>query len=284
VVYFEAPYASQARAVVIAPQTDGPSASFFAAALAGLTTSPVLQPATLSSLFTLWDGASSLPVTHLVATAGKGGDVAAGVVSSARKTLGVLGSVVPSAHAFVSRAAQAVLLGEAIGLSTKVRDDYEGAPVRSLQTVSRAVSLSANQTVTLTSRSGQIPVTVASQFPGPVNVVLQVSSSELTFPAGNRFPLRLTTRVHLEPVQVSTLTSGLTTMNVALLAPGSSGWVLGTKRLSIRSTAISAEAIGLSVGALLVLAAWWARSYARHRRREAAQRATRLGADPPPVA
>ena len=251
----------------MAPTTDGPSVAFLNAVLNGLKSSPVLQPSTLSALFSLWQSSSAALPLEQVAGARKSPAGLGREVRQARQRLAALSSVVPTDRFLTTRVAESILLGEAATVSTSQRDRFEQAPAAALAGIGSALSLAGSRTVTLTSRSGQIPVTVQNARSVPVDVVLRLRSSELTFPGGRtRFLLHLTTRAHESAIPVSTLTSGATTLEVSLLSPRGDV-VLSSERLSIHSTAISGVGVGLSIGALLVLAIWWARSYARHRRR-----------------
>ncbi len=264
VAYFEAPFASVRRAVVVTPVTDGSSVAFLQDVFAGLSSSPILAPVTLGDLERSFAGAQGLATATLAPITDASG-LSGAAVHRARAELAVLDAVVPAARAVRAAASDAVLLGEATGLSGGARRRYTGAPRAALRAVSRSLSLAGTRTVTLTARTGRVPVTITSQFPAPVNVVMEVRSSNLTFPNGTRFALQLTTREHSVAIPVRSLTSGATTLTITLTAPGS-GTVLRSEQLSIHSTAISGVAIAISAAALAVLAAWWARAALRRRR------------------
>lgn len=264
VVYFEEPFSSVRRAVVVAPATDGSSGAFLDTVLAGLADSPIVTPVTLSSLTSQFAHASGLKTTTLLAPRTADAPSAA-AVAQARDDLQTLDSVVPGARAVTIPISDALLLGETAGMPAAVRARYENAARTELGRISRSLSLAGARTVTLTARTGRVPITVSSQFPATVDVVLRVRSSDLTFPEGTRFPLALSTQDHSALIAVRSLTSGATTLSIALAAPRGN-LVLRSEQLSIHSTAISGVAIALSVAALLVLAAWWGRSLLRSRR------------------
>ena len=263
VAYFEEPFLSVQRSIVVAPRTAGSSPAFLTDVLAGLEDSPIVQPVTLQEVFNQWSGAHHLATTTLEPLHSDDAPSASSL-HSGRNDLATLDSVLPAARSVTLPASDALLLGEATGLRRRARARYEGAPAARLEMVSHALSLASARTVTLTARTGRVPVTISSQFPGTVDVVMHVRSSNLTFPNGTRFPLVLTTRDHSAVIAVHTLTSGVTTLSISLEAPRG-GTVLSSEQLSIHSTAISAVAILISLAALLVLAAWWARSFWRSR-------------------
>lgn len=277
VVYFEAPFSSTKRAIVVTPTSAGSGSAFLSAVLSGLEDSPLVQPVTLSTLFGAWAGAKDLTTTDLVPARSAGGPDRQ-TLDGARRELAVLHSVIPASPKETTELAESLLLGETSGLSLRAWRAYERAPARALTAVSQKLSLAGDHTVTLTSLNGRVPVTIASLVGSTVDVVLHVSGSGLHFPAGTRFPLQISTRDHSIEIAVSSLTSGLTTLDVTLLAPDGN-FVLASERVTIRETAISGVAIGLSVGALVVLAIWWWRSVRRSRRRRANARSAAAADD-----
>jgi hypothetical protein len=67
---------------------------------------------------------------------------------------------------------------------------------------------------------------------------------------------------------VETHTSGLNDLQVAVYS-AIGGYELRHRIISVRSTAVSGEAIAISATALLLLLAWWLRSIVRTRRHKA---------------
>jgi hypothetical protein len=253
--------------------------------LEGLRSSPLLQAATLDGLFaTVPAGANGEPATGSLMEPlhASPPTTAAAVLASGRHSLAVLESVLAGAQsaapALLGAWSDALLLSESSGLERAVRTSYAGAAAGELTTLGASLKLGGSRAVTLTSRTGRIPVTILSSFPYPLQVKLRLYSTQVEVP-GAAIPL---TVAHTRPtyVQISTRTSGLFSLRVQLSSPVG-GYVLLDTKYSVTSTAVSLEAILLSAGAGLVLAVWWLRSALRHRRAKLARRSA--PAEPSPV-
>jgi hypothetical protein len=125
----------------------------------------------------------------------------------------------------------------------------------------------ARRQVTLTSRSGQVPVTVFNNNPFPVRVRVLVQSAKVTFPGG-------TTRTHQiqQPsssidIPVTARAAGSFPLDVKIQTPDGSR-TLASGQVILRSTAISAVALSVVGGsAALLLFAWLRRSSRRTKTR-----------------
>jgi hypothetical protein len=137
------------------------------------------------------------------------------------------------------------------------------------------LTLAQDRTITLTSRTGRIPITVISQTGYTVHAVLSVASDKLSFPNGSSLALALDRRDNPEYFDVSARASGDFPLTVSLVSPNGD-MVLLNSRFTVRSTATSAVAIALSVGAGAFLLGWWGRSLIM-RRRERNRRLVRPG-------
>jgi hypothetical protein len=124
-----------------------------------------------------------------------------------------------------------------------------------------------NQTVTLTSRSGRIPVSIRNRMGIPARVRLQLSSDRLEFPEGAQIEVELEQEVTTVQVPVQARTTGSFQMAVAITSPDGVLAVTAAQ-VTIRSTAVSSVGVVLSIGAGLVLLTWWLRHW-RDRRRDA---------------
>ncbi len=278
VVYFEQPFLSTRRAVVVAPSTDGPNASFLREVGAGLQNSPLLNGVDRDTLFELYHNDRHLPSTHL-ANEEPTGAPSATAIAAARSELADLERIVPGSPAITIPVEESVLVGESARFNTSRRTAYLGAPAHALDLVARSLSLGGIHTVTLTARSGSVPITVSSQYHYPLDLVMHVRSTDLTFPGGTHFAIHLAGPRPFQTVRipVRTLTSGVTTLQVTLRGPNGSP-ILEEGQLSIRSTALSGVAVALSIGALTVLAIWWTRSFRRRRRAGRSQARSDLAA------
>lgn len=123
-------------------------------------------------------------------------------------------------------------------------------------------------TVTLTSDTGQIPVTLQRSRGGPVNVVVSVESQgRLLWPEGRRSATLLLTEGGSQTVSFPTraLSTGTFPVTVRVMDPSGTTVVAATT-LSVRSTAISGTALtatGLLVAILLLFGAFRRRDRVR---------------------
>ncbi len=276
-IYFDAPSDRAARGVVVAPAAWHPDPSFLTTVLSGLATSPVLAARTLSGTFAeLPVGGNGSPRVEQLAAAAvhTSHPITGRSVVDARRALGVVASVLPDDRTVLAHLGDSILLSETSSMSRATRRRYAGAPRASYGLFDHSLAISGGRTVTLTSRTGQIPITIVSSSPYPVHASIEVRDSALSFPGGGAGPTPVVfkTKTTAREYHVSTRTSGASRLDVVVRSPVG-GAVLLAGSFTIRSTAVSGVAVTLSVGALLVLLAWWLRSVLRHRRRAAAVRA-----------
>ena len=268
-IYFDLPGARQARGIVVVPQLTPSSTLFLRTVLNGLRSSSILSPSTVGALFsTLSVGANGEPRDLSLAEQRiNAGSLTARAVNRAYASLNTVTSIAPSDSALLSSLGDSVLLGESTNLSSDVRAELLAAPGAELDVMRSSLGLSGTKSITLTSLTGTIPITISySGAPGPMHVDLKMSSSELTFPSGASRELVLTKKDTALEVKVSTRTSGSFPLRIELTSPsGDVQLFVGT--FTVRSRAVTGVAIALSLGALVVLALWWMRSFARRRRR-----------------
>jgi hypothetical protein len=161
---------------------------------------------------------------------------------------------------------RAVLLSGAIGMGPDQRGDALGWVTSEVDAASQEVLAPLQEYVTLTSRSGNIPLNLENRLPYPVTVHVVVRSVRLDFPEGNVIPVELpaaaTTRVE---VGVTTRSSGSFPIEVSVRSPDEV-LELSTSRFTVRSTAISGIGLVLSIGAGVFLLVWWARHWRKVRR------------------
>ncbi|MDP9389049.1 MAG: DUF6049 family protein, partial [Actinomycetota bacterium] len=140
----------------------------------------------------------------------------------------------------------------------------EGADDR-IEGLVAQVRVPTHRSITLTARTGEIPVTVLSTTGFPLDVQVQVASDKLDFPDGAVRRVQLTRRSTTQRFSVRARTSGSFPLTVRLVSPDG-GMELGTSRFTVRSTAASGVGVVLSAGAGGFLLVWWARHRARGRR------------------
>jgi hypothetical protein len=128
------------------------------------------------------------------------------------------------------------------------------------------ITVPAEDTITLGARDARFPLPVASGLDYPVQVVIQLESSErLSFP-NDRIQATLDGERTLVPVRLRTLAPGNTPLEITVRSPDGQV-VLAESRYTVRSTAVSGVGILLTIGAAAFLALWWGRHWVRHRRR-----------------
>ena len=129
------------------------------------------------------------------------------------------------------------------------------------------VVLAGQTDLNLTARSGTLPITIRNDNEFPVRVVLRIRSDRLTFREGDRFEQVVDDVARID-VPVDARATGSVPTFVEILTPDEA-LVLDSRRLDVRSTAVSGVGLLLSAGALVVLVIWWARTWRRNRREPA---------------
>ena len=126
--------------------------------------------------------------------------------------------------------------------------------------------MSPQQIVTLTSRSGKVPLNIENRLQVPAHVHVSLISAKLDFPNGAEFDQVLapgtTTRVD---AQVTTKASGAFPLEVSVTSADQAIPVTHA-RFTVRSTAISGVGLVISIGAGLFLLIWWTRHFRSTRR------------------
>jgi hypothetical protein len=131
----------------------------------------------------------------------------------------------------------------------------------------QAVELPEPFTFTLTGRSGTIEVRIGNTIDEPLEVVVGLDSTKITFPDG---PQRVTLRPLDETsviVPVEAEANGTSSINLVVETPA--GEVLGeTVTLTARVTALTGLGQVLTGGLVLVLLTWWFTHWRNRRRAE----------------
>lgn len=163
----------------------------------------------------------------------------------------------------------------ATSLSTDLTDDervaYLGAVDNALTPLRTAIEPIDARRITMASRRTEIPLTVRSTRPYPVRVTLRFSSPKL------RFPEQSTTvtvdGVLQLRVPVEARATGTFPLTIEVLTPVGERPLTAPAQLTVRVAVLAGFGLLFTVGALLVLATWWAhhvRVARRDRRREEA--------------
>jgi hypothetical protein len=267
-IYFEQPDSSQPRAVVVdTPLNWQASSAFLNAALDGLDQSPIVQPLTLSTLYGSISAVTSdgAPLVRQLSGQGPETHVPVANLRSAQRSLLSFATVVGNDPRLVGAMDDGLLAGQSSDLRPQDQVRYMSGVQNQIGAQLAKLTLAQDKTITLTSRTGRIPITVISQTGYTVHAKLTVASDKLTFPNGSTLLLALDRRDNPEYFDVSTRSSGAFPLTVSLVSPNGD-LVLINSRFTVRSTATSAVAIVLSVGAGAFLLGWWGRSLILRRR------------------
>ena len=127
-----------------------------------------------------------------------------------------------------------------------------------------SVSLTGQTDLNLTSRRGELPVSIANANDYPVRVLVRIRSERLGFPDGREFEVTVDPDVTRLDVPVEALATGSVPTFVEVRTLDGS-LLLDSRQLNVRSTAVTGVGLALSLGALAVLAIWWARTWRKGR-------------------
>ena len=268
VVAFDRP--GRARGVVaMAPLTWRPEAAFLDTLLSGLAGAPVVAAATLDTLFTDVPPATTSRNATLVrgpaASTARPAPLPDERIRAERQRLRSFSGMLDPANPLDDRLEEQLLVSQSSELRARTRTAYLDGLARLVDDELQQVRVPEARTITLTSRRGEIPVTVLSETGYPVRLDVRVTSDRLAFPDGGARRLELARRNTTERFSVEARGSGAFPLRVQLFSPDGS-LLVGETRFTVRSTAFSGVGLGLSVGALGVLFAWWGRHARRIRR------------------
>ena len=265
IVYFGQPGSPSPRAMVaVPPEGWVPDAAFLSTLLDGLASSPILDPVTLDGLFALGTQASPPLARRLAPGAGSPGPLPARAIERARARLNAFSSMLDQPGPVVEPISDLVLASQSRLLRPDAQQRYVAYADSAIAADLSQMQFAPDRTVTLTSRSGRIPVTIISTAPYVIHAILVVSSDKLGFPRGIFHPLTIQPNANAEYIDVQSHSSGSFPLSVALVSPTGHLTVLQA-RFTVRSTAASGVAVFLSAGALAILLVWWLNTVRRSR-------------------
>lgn len=128
-----------------------------------------------------------------------------------------------------------------------------------------SISLTGQTDLNLTSRRGELPVSIANANDYPVRVLVRLRSDRLGFPDGQEFEITVDPDVTRLDIPVEALATGSVPTFVEVRTPDGT-LLLDSRQLNVRSTAVTGVGLALSLGALAVLAIWWVRTWRKGRR------------------
>ncbi len=267
-LHVEQPGADRGIAVLLPRESDPVALRALLRALGdptgGTTGAPLLGSVTATRL--LASAATTRPVVKWSADEPAALDDYPNRLAATDRSLGSLRALVPEDSTTTGPIDDQVLASAAAGLDGADRTSVLFGADRAIDTAAKGVGLPPSQTMTLTSRTGRIPLNLRNDFPVDAHVRVRLVSPKLEFPEGSIVDTTLSpsgiTRID---VQVATRATG--SFQVDVIVESIDGTLpIDTGRITVRSTAISGLGLVLSVGAGLFLLAWWASHFRKVRR------------------
>jgi hypothetical protein len=281
-LYFDEPSDPKQGVALLSPLSWHPDAAFVSAVLSGLSRSRIVDAVTLSDLFANVTpgygnspGERQLQASQPPSSAGPSGRA----VATAERQLGAVSRILPTPHPGSTTEAplgDMLLMSQASDLTPAERSLYLGTIASALDREAALITVPFGHTITITSLEAKIPISILSEASVPLRVTLLASSPSLGFPHGRSWPVSLTSRENVVQIELLARGSGDSPLHLVVAAPN--GVVLQAGEITIRSTAISGVAIGLSFGAMAFLIVWWARAIIQKRRRQHRLRGAALAA------
>jgi hypothetical protein len=271
VIAFEDPETARAITVINPRGLDVPT-GVLEAALSGLRGHPWLTPMSVDTVFNTIPAATSeaggTVVRELAASNPPTPPVTVQQYNDAWARLAAFRTFAPGAAG--TGAAQRALL-------TSVSADWTGpsadeGPER-LDAVDAIIdgflariNVPAPSTITLTDRSGDIPLTIRNSTGQPVKVLIVLESQKLSFPKGSEQIVDLPRRNTTVRFAVESRTSGSFPLSLTVHSVDG-GLTIAQARFRVEATAVSTVGLVLIVGAGTFLALWWLLHIRRERHR-----------------
>ena len=271
VIYLDRPGDDERRGVAaVAPRDWRPTRQFVDVVSTGLALSPIVEPITLDTLFggvpTAEDDLGNTLVRKpAIPVPGSLAEVA-GDLREARRNLESLGSVLGSGNTTSAVIEEHLLVAESSDLKTRrQREMYVDRADSLVENELAEIEMPEGRSITLTARTGEIPVTFKNNTGSPVRVVVRIESDKLDFPGGTVQNLELTRLNTTERFPVVARASGAFPIRITLESPDGH-LVVGRARITVRSTAASGASLVVAMGAATFLAVWWGRNAMKGRR------------------
>lgn len=257
--YFEEPYDPRPRGIVLAvPAGESTSAVFVSTLAEGLAASPILSTVTPAQLVRAVPPRSS-SVVGLAAGTGRA------LPSRTRADLRTVEALASAgAPGRVLRTLLALTAASCQPAESPTNRRVIAASFRGQMTaIMNAITVSGSGRVTLTAPTTTLPITLVSSDPWPMRVVVRATSPGLSFPAGARRTLRLAPgKATVVDLPVRVRSSGVFPVELTVTTP-TGNLTLTSRRLSVRSVAVSIVGLLLTGLAIVTLGAWWLRSSRR---------------------
>lgn len=264
-LHFERPSLSMPLGVVAVSSSPVSSPRFVDTLLSGLTNNPLVVASTVSGLFdTLHPGSNGNPESRTLATTGPGSpwpssQVNQLVAEQVRQT--AFGSAVVDDPALLDGLHDQLLATESDQLSIGAREAALTAASGALDAQLASIAFGGSD-ITLTSLKGSVPITLTKSSAYSLKGTLVLRSTKLDFPKGSSSVVLLDHPTQSMRIPVVAVTTGDLPFTATLSTP-KGDLVLARQKILVHTTQTSAVAIILTVGAALVLIAWWIRTSAK---------------------
>jgi hypothetical protein len=258
--------------VVVNPDGFDAASPLLDAVLAGLTNNPWLSPTTVGEVFRGVPPGRIGDVRSVQPYAAPASAVSERAYRAAQTRLNAFGSLVPPGDPHVNRGARLLLSSLSSAWpppssASLARAELAGVDATVNDFVAR-IRVPAPGTITLTARSGAVPITFRNDTGQPVRVLVGLSSHKLDFPSGGERVVALAPRSTTVRFDVRSRTSG--TFPLAMSVKSADGSLLIAEgRFKVRSTVVSSVGLALAIGAAVFLTGWWALDIRRRRRARA---------------
>jgi hypothetical protein len=272
VVATEAPSVRRVITLVNPDDLDAPT-TLYTALLAGLRNNPYLRAVSAAQGFaSASDSPASAPPVEreLVSTESAEPLIPGFAYAGQRQRLNELGLLTAAGDPRWTQADRSLLASVTSAWPAdagRTRADRHLAVVdHAVDDFVRLIEVPNPKTITLTSRSGVIPLTFRNETGRPVRIRAVLDSDKLFFPSGSVLDLDLQPKSTTVRVPVEARTSG--TFPVKLEVTSTNGVLpISRRRLEVRSTFVSTLGIVLMGSAVLFLAVWWGIDLRRRRKR-----------------
>lgn len=187
-----------------------------------------------------------------------------------RVALDQMGTVLPTGSTRFAGLTDRTTIATSADLSDAERQAYFDAVTAQVNPVRASVSVRVRDRITLAGKDGTIPLSLVNALDEPVTVRVKVSTDKLrvedndrlvTVPAKGELPLRVAVQARTSAWQFPA--------SVSLTTPDGTESIGSPTSLELRAVGLSGLGLGISFGALAVLASWW---ISHHRRRRRAER------------
>jgi hypothetical protein len=264
------------------PADFAPSDALLDAVFNGLRANPWLRPMTIDDVFeqipaeTTSDGAPVMQ--ELAPYEPPAPPVTAAAYEAARARLAALHEFAPQTPGIVL-ADHALLASVSSAWNADGGAESAAAELANVDAVINGllakIHVPNRSTITLTDRSGDIPLTFRNDTDQTVSVLVQLQSAKLSFPNGVEQVVKLPPKNTTVRFAVVSRTSGSFPLRMTILSANRVLPIAQTE-FDVQATAVSAVGLVLIISALVFLVLWWMFHIRRDRirRRVAAQGAT----------